>query len=333
MNYLRHHTSIDETIKWLRNPIEQRKRNAHELFGRPHFEISREEWARAAVVHSFNRAIKTKNVAAMYHLSKEALWDADGRPVFFPMPGLLESLFRANIDIAERDFVPPRRNFAVAVPKGTVVNGISLPPFLASFHGHGDNVRFWKMIWKLIATEGQQEPDFDGPLFSDLHQRSYLDLLINVGTGDQRGTIDAGIIEKNVKTLLHAKGEERETEATRELIRDGWSQTEANIKLFYTVFKTLIHLVVYMAAFPQSVREGYPEQFSDDGTRDKEPMTVGGQHFGGTHASPHGHYRTWHFRSYPTKRDGTKHEGLVEVRETWVNRDSETPATVMAEAV
>jgi hypothetical protein len=43
----------------------------------------------------------------------------------------------------------------------------------------------------------------------------------------------------------------------------------------------------------------------------------------GTHGSPIAHLRTWYFRSYPVKKDGTRKDGVVFVNATMVNADVE----------
>jgi len=101
----------------------------------------------------------------------------------------------------------------------------------------------------------------------------------------------------------------------------------------YVMAKLVIHLLVYMQACPGSVRDGYPE-----GRKAKEFKSVNSGSINpfildapaalkGTHASPGTHWRIPHFRSYPTRRDGTKRKGIVAVSGTVVNADID-PKTV-----
>jgi len=95
------------------------------------------------------------------------------------------------------------------------------------------------------------------------------------------------------------------------------------------MIKSVVHLSVYMTAYPDSVADGYPEMINryEVPIGKPRPHVIGGRHFARTHDSPRGHWRSWHFRSYPRKKDGTKKAGLVSVRGTMVN-PRETPHTV-----
>ena len=100
----------------------------------------------------------------------------------------------------------------------------------------------------------------------------------------------------------------------------------------FVMVRLTIHLLVYMQACPEHLRDGLP-----DGRRRKEfvvgemnwvPQIIGGPAgLGGTHASPSAHFRTWHFRNYPKKKDGTRKKGAVFVKATVVNADI-NPKTV-----
>jgi hypothetical protein len=87
-----------------------------------------------------------------------------------------------------------------------------------------------------------------------------------------------------------------------------------------------------MKAFPGSVRDGFPTQFTEREGFRPTPHSLGEEHLGrapGTHASPGVHWRSWHFRSFPRRRDGTKRPGLVHVEGTMVGRGQ--PHTILDE--
>jgi hypothetical protein len=101
----------------------------------------------------------------------------------------------------------------------------------------------------------------------------------------------------------------------------------------YVMSRLAVRLMVYMRACPGRVRQGFPEgrgarEFSTRWTSPK-PVFVG-QPAGmcGGHGSPVAHWRTWHFRSYPTRKDGTKRSGVVFIGGTVVGAEID-PETVV----
>ena len=108
--------------------------------------------------------------------------------------------------------------------------------------------------------------------------------------------------------------------------------TQGESERIYVMSRLAVRLMAYMRACPGKVWEGFPEgkgarEFETRWTATK-PMFVG-QPDGmlGGHGSPCAHWRGWHFRSYPTKRDGTKKAGLVFIDGTVVCSEVD-PATV-----
>ena len=101
----------------------------------------------------------------------------------------------------------------------------------------------------------------------------------------------------------------------------------------YVAFKLAMRMLVYMRACPEHIREGFPNGKNRkvfEGRWDNfKPMVIGspGRMTMGTHESPISHMRSWFFRSYPIKRDGTRKNGVVFVRATVVNAEVD-PITV-----
>jgi hypothetical protein len=101
----------------------------------------------------------------------------------------------------------------------------------------------------------------------------------------------------------------------------------------FVVSRLAIRLMVYMRACENKVVEGYPEgkHARDFGTKwtGLTPMII--HHPSGLirneHGSPEAHWRDWHFRSYPRRKDGTKKLGVVYVSGTVVNAELD-PITV-----
>jgi hypothetical protein len=96
------------------------------------------------------------------------------------------------------------------------------------------------------------------------------------------------------------------------------------------MIKSVISLSMYMQCEGVEVVDGYPEMVKavDVPVRKATPHTLGAQHFKRRDRSgPRSHYRSWHFRRYPIKKDGTRKPGLVAVRGAMVG-PRETPHTV-----
>jgi hypothetical protein len=100
----------------------------------------------------------------------------------------------------------------------------------------------------------------------------------------------------------------------------------------YVMARLVVCLLIYMQACPEHVHSGLPE-----GRKEREfssPYFTPDWHvigapsgLKGEHASPCVHWRMWHFRSYPLRKDGTRKKGAVFVKGTMVNADVD-PVTV-----
>ncbi|MFC1453993.1 hypothetical protein ACFLQL_02310 [Verrucomicrobiota bacterium] len=96
----------------------------------------------------------------------------------------------------------------------------------------------------------------------------------------------------------------------------------------YNTLRLALRLLVYMSACPKSIKSGFPNgKIYDVGSKyyNPTPTTIGfPDHCEekinglGTHESPEMHWRNWHFRSYPIKKDNTKTAGVVFVNGTVV---------------
>jgi len=101
----------------------------------------------------------------------------------------------------------------------------------------------------------------------------------------------------------------------------------------YVVARSVIHLMVYMKACPEVVRDGYPagrrgKEFGMPWMPDMSPTSIAAPVPRGTHDSPMVHWRDWHFRTFPRKHDGNKKAGFVFVKGTMVNAETIDPKTV-----
>lgn len=333
MHYQIYRTCTDRLTKELRRELQADKRQARQLLGRPLKKVDHDELCDLAVGLQFggmasqrppdNRLLPL-NAAV---LLEEWQYRRDARHVCFPLPGLLESLYDSRMEVDLEAFAVPWRVFSLAVPQGEVVGGLALPPALVVCCTREEKealvVRFNKAVKTDISLVTEAE----------LGARS---LFLTYSAGDQ--LVRCSLPLRLLPIILqNPTGEDREGEFLHALIGDYHGVPDVQplsseeYRIQYRLVKSIAHLAVYMQAFPESVKTGYPEQFVDNGSsgyRGGTPYTVGGRHFHAERGSPIGHWRRKHFRSYPVKRDGTRKAGLVEVRGTWVNPDS--PHTVVA---
>ena len=97
----------------------------------------------------------------------------------------------------------------------------------------------------------------------------------------------------------------------------------------YVTMRLAVRMLIYMRACPEHVRSGYPGNKNRKAFESRwteiGPHVVVSPHslMHGTHGSPIAHLRTWYFRSYPVKKDGTRKDGVVFVNATMVNADVE----------
>jgi hypothetical protein len=110
--------------------------------------------------------------------------------------------------------------------------------------------------------------------------------------------------------------------------------TGAEMHKQYVTFRMLVHLMVYMKACPDAVSDGFPDGKNERDLGYQKWMELSGtsvglpERFTGSHESPVAHWRTWHFRSYPRKQDGTKRVGVVFVNAAVVGMEMKDPVTV-----
>jgi len=333
MHYQIYRTFSDRLAKELRRQLQEDKREARQLLGRPLKAVDHEELCDLAVKlqiqglleHSTGQVLPLE-VAV---LIEEWQYRQAGRHVYFPLPGLLDALYDSKMEVDPAAFIAPRNLFSLAIPQGELVGGLPLPPFLAACctceekQAMTERFNRSKAAYTALALQTDAQPGTQS-LF--------------VTNNGNNHVVRCSLPLRLLPIILqNPAGEDREGEFLHSLLGnyDGvpgvvpLSSEESRIH--YRLVKSIVHLTLYMQAFPASVKEGYPEQFVDNGSsgyRGWSPHTVGSSHFHAERGSPIGHWRRKHFRSYPLRRDGGRKAGLVEVKGTWVNPDS--PHTVVA---
>lgn len=262
-------------------------------------------------------------------LHSEMDWGDLGYTTYFAeSPELLEMLWHAKMDVDIDDLGLEEfpRCFSIAWPE-CEIGGHKLTGCLVWWGRHEDRMslvhKFDKRVFGKPMTEIQ-----DDTTGLNMHLY-YLDSDSNIYTGE--ALYRSKISGADIKRILSSQ-EEFSKESHRGNPTDlifGLSQNETS--KMYALHRMVIRLMVYMRACPHMVREGYPEgrkarEFNTHWTNLK-PSVV--HHPAGPteHGSPVAHWRTWHFRSYPRRKDGTKQAGIVFVSGTVVGAKLE-PVTV-----
>ena len=285
-----------------------------------------------AVSHAMKTAMSLPNHERTIEsnvLIDEEVYCNNGRRMYFPeSPALLEMLWKAkmNLDLDDLDMDLIQPGFTVSWPR-CEIDGAKLRGCLVT-----------------VLTGNQYQKIFNG------FGLKYLN-------GPLGRVEPTGKIPKDVRTLhVSYWGEEPEVTGEPALYRCGVPnmfvanclKSEGNFNKFMEMFplkgamhrvedldekevhqqfvitRLLIHLMVYMQACPEHVHDGLPEgrkerEFKSPHATLKGTVIGAPEGLKGTHASPEAHWRNWHFRSYPRRRDGTKRKGAIKIDGTMVN--------------
>jgi hypothetical protein len=270
----------------------------------------------------------------------EEMYVRDGCRMVFPESlALLEMLWRANMDVDMSDIdwslLPPV--FSIAWPSG-VIDGEELRGCLVAVVTPNERHReAVKAVRKYVDSHTPE-----GAKLSEIVN------LADPKRGDERGfylthlapdehTDEAVyrcmIPEEDLKKCI---GTEEEFDSVMRDYNDvdrrrleilGFSLDPKEGRAQYVMARLVIRLLVYMQACPDMVHEGYPTRKGENNYRSTFSGAVKGKIIGvpeglaREHASPSTHWRQWHFRTYPRRKDGTKRKGIVAVRGTIVNAD------------
>jgi len=265
-------------------------------------------------------------------LADETDWlDAGCRTYFPESEALVQVLWRSRMDVTLEDLDLPSfpRAFAAAWPD-CEVDGSGLAGCLAWWGRAADRLESMRKFGsRYMGGPARAIGGFEDPEQLALHV-SYRGSEKMMGLSP---TLRCSVPSKHLRACL-ASDEGFRTSLgmyrSPELV-GAMDLTEAEVKQQYVVVRSLIHLMVYLKARPEAVREGWPDGRNQ---RDLAPVWLKSPRPsvvtcpGLERDSPSAHWRTWHFRTYPTKRDGTKRTGLVSVRGTMVNAELKEPRTV-----
>lgn len=263
-------------------------------------------------------------------LLDEHWWELEGWRVFFPdSVELLDMLWRAKMSLLPSDLTLPTA-FSVAWPRGAVVDGVELPGCLVTYGLKGERRRVARSFAKRYLGGGDALQIQDGGA-EDVPR---LTVAYHVGSGLERMIHRVTAPENFMEDVLTSAEKMHEALGTYGGRIGCYDLTEEELRLQYIVARMVVALVVYMNAKRDAVVEGWPSdvkrrELRHAGMQSPSPAVVATPAaFRRGHGSPIPHYRTWHFRRYPVKRDGSRTAGVVFIHETIVNAEVD-PATVL----
>jgi hypothetical protein len=266
-------------------------------------------------------------------IAEELDWENSGYPMYFPdTPELVDMLWRSRVDVRIEDLELPTmpRAFAFAWPNH-LVEGVQ-PVGCLVWWGDGNNwketlMRFQKRYLQkgLYDISGVQPPDMRLGIHVSFRKEDDAAKKYGLEKSYYRASVPHDLIQSGL-----ASGDNFEAtfeKYSNQELTGVLLPTKEEMRVQYVTVKLITRMMVYMKACPEHVREGFP---GDRGRKAFEtrwteigPRVVGSpSHLtDGSHGSPASHLRTWYFRSYPIKKDGTRRNGVVFVRATMVNAE------------
>ena len=268
-------------------------------------------------------------------LTDEVAWEGGGYPMYFPdTPELLQMLWRASIEVRMEDLGLETfpRSFAFAWPN-CEIEGVQPRGCLIwwGHAGHRDSAisRFAKYYFgkDILGRRGGGDDREMGLHVS--YQKE--DKEFGVKHAYYRISIPGRLLQEGLSSNVDF--EQNFKKYKNPYLRGVLDLTPEENHIQYVTVKLAVRMMVYMRACPEFVREGFPggknrRAFESRWSTIGPNIIESPAHLtSGTHASPIAHLRTWHFRSYPIKKNGTRKDGVVFVRSAMVNAEVE-PVTV-----
>ena len=266
-------------------------------------------------------------------LSEELAWADAGYNMYFPeSQELVEMLWRSKMDVRVEDLELENfpRAFAISWPK-CLIEGVQ-PVGCMVWWGDGpewtksirrfEKEYLWKGVLGIDETRGVSESLKDDRL--GLHMSFCKEdaeaKLYGVKHSYYRSSVPHDLLVSGLASNEDFATTFQKYNNCAMLGIKGLSPEEVHIQ--YVTFKLVLRMMVYMRACPQFIKQGYPggknrKAFETQWDNFK-PGVIGTPTRSGTHDSPSTHLRTWFFRSYPVKKDGTRKTGVVFVNATVV---------------
>lgn len=246
-------------------------------------------------------------------LMDEEDWVQTGCRVYFPQDAeFLDMLWRAKMDLLPSDVRFPKA-FSIAWPSDFAVDGIKLPGVLAWWGTVKERNELWDRFgkkyvreevrrWNPRKEEGEKPED---KMLLLAYQDPSPDVLV----------VSYRCAMPEAKVALCLKSEQEMHDAIGLIGGLGvWELSQEELKRQYILAKMVVHLMVYGTACPDKVVPGWPDKFRDRecSTGWMPPMMPSRITMPAVpRGSPEAHWRTWHFRRYPQKRDGSRKDGVV----------------------
>jgi len=273
--------------------------------------------ARTFVMRQVVRTMPTGSVDVMTVLD-ELQFHGAGRNVLFLESGrLAEMLLKARIRLDGTPLKLPRESFSVALPSDS-----GLPPFMVCRLTNEIRRKVAARLEKIIETGVDR---LDAP-----HDHA-----VAICTRVDKG--EYGRLSIPVE-MMSAVAEADTVESASKILGTypgGLVLSAEHMAVLLKQFRLLCALCAYVEARPEMLVDGLPSTVAPGDFPDR--TTTSGPRTGMTIREPAGlgtaggskstHFRTWYFRRYPRKKDGTRKDGMVFVEETVVN-EVITPETL-----
>jgi len=244
------------------------------------------------------------------HLTiNEIDWEDRGRPIIYVNDKyLIEMMYKSKLEIVPESLhVPFGGLVSFAFPKGTKIDGVEIDGCLFGEMDledyrqkcldelkpyYGNNVHFENQDY-IKGYRGKSV------YLVCMAKHSYVEgmpaqLRIWFKKEDSVNIVNEGWVENNL--------------VNEELIKD------YEFKKQRVMFRLCYALCIYMSTFPDVIKDGFPEDYSQEKEyriKCPNPKTLIIHGTLGTHASPHTHFRRWHFRSLVNEKYKRNPDGSI----------------------
>jgi len=278
--------------------------------------------------HQQPRLVESINAAILF--TEYGYYDSGCVTIFPENKKLLELLYRVNFEVTQETLVPKNSFVSFAWPKGTVIDGVEVPPCVMGHYSVRELIDLhskYRREYGLNSLEfGHDSDDIDARhlVFSyQATETKWARLQLPVSRAAEAMTVET--IQAFDTPSVYG------SHAVIALDEDEY-------KCFHVLFRLCCTMCMYISDFPHAVVDGYPESMKGyarerhvnrTGVTIAAPTIVRSHGGGTTHASPLPHLRGPHTRTLRHEkfyRDGGTLR-VIPVRGTWVNLEVD-PKTV-----
>jgi hypothetical protein len=252
----------------------------------------------------------------------EFRWIKEGRHILFPSKGLAEAMLSSKFEVDPNAFRLPFDSFSLAMPKGLVWKGVEIGPVFVERRTCAARQVFYDAMHD---EYGLHRLYLDGDEISDTPTLRIVKTTPVVVNDVKAKMMNKIAIPNHLLNEIISKGGDpaddiRIVGNMSNTINCG-QLTDKEREEMYWALKLVIGIGLFIQSFPNSMVDGLPKDITTSVQLPKHsrPHLVGREIMKDMQ-QPHtvGLYRRgFHFRSFPTRRDGTKHPGLVPVEAHW----------------